>query len=1116
MNDESSSHVIPAKHRPALDAQPAASAPHRMDPGVRRDDGAPGRDDAAPAVDLRAMINCPSCGEENPPKFRLCGYCGTPLAAVPALPTHEVRKTVTIVFCDLKDSTALGERVDAEALHEIKERYFGAMAAEITRHGGKIEKYIGDAIMAVFGLPRAHEDDALRAVRAAAGMRSALARVNEDLLGRYGVALANRTGVNTGEVVANDDANANQKLATGDAVNVAARLEQAAPVGQIYLGELTYRLVRDAVDVEAVEPLEVKGKVQRLTAYRLVAALGLDGHVRRHDTPLVGRDAELALLEAVYREACERPVARLVTVIGHAGAGKTRLTAEFVDRRAGHARVLRGRCLPYGDGITFWPLRGVVGEAAGIREDDSPDAARAKLLASAGDAAVADRLAAAIGLSTAAFVLHETNWAARKFLERLAAKSPVVAFIDDIHWAEKAFLDLMEHVLDTASSAPIVLLATARHDLLEEHPKWSERERASRLLLGPLNDAASAQVVENLLGSAGLPQEVVGKIVAAAEGNPLFIEQMLSMLLDADVLRQEGGKWVRGAGNSDIAVPPTIHALLEARLDNLGREERVAVEPASVIGVEFAQHALESLAPEAIRPSMAKHLGTLTRKQFIDPAASRDAETIYRFHHHLVRDTVYNGLLKRTRATLHINFVRWADRINAERGRELEFQEILGYHLEQAHRYLAELGPLDEQGIAIGADAAQRLSNAAKRAFARGDMHAADNLFRRAIALLGENDPARLALLPEFGEVLLELGNFTQARTVLAEAQAAAERAGNRRIAASAQLLRMRVRIFSAEPGDWNDEALRLADESIPLFERESAHPELARVWRLMSIVHGMAGRYGQASDDMTRSMEHARLAGDERLIARNAMGLAVNTLLGPTPVPQVIVQCEQMIAAGLSDRQAESRLLCTLALLHAMNGEFDKARALYQRGRGMLRELGQGVMAASAGIDILNIEILAGDLVAAEREVMPDYEFLARLGETYTLSTMAAMLSRVVRDQGRDADALVFSQVAEGATAADDIESQALWRSIRAPIIARTGNLAEAESLARAAVEFSQKTDAPQLRGDTLSELAAVLLLAGRIDEARQAIGSAIAIYAAKGDVVSAARATGWATSLS
>ena len=1062
------------------------------------------------------MINCPNCGEENPPKFRLCGYCGTPLVAAAApLPVHEVRKTVTIVFSDLKGSTALGEQLDAEALHEVKERYFNAMAAEITRHGGKIEKYIGDAIMAVFGLPRAHEDDALRAVRAAAGMRSALARVNQDLAARYGVTLSNRTGVNTGEVVANDDPNANQKLATGDAVNVAARLEQAAPQDQILLGELTYRLVRDAVDVEPVEPLELKGKAQPLAAYRLVAAHGLDGNLRRQDTPRVGRDAELAALEVVYREACERLMPRLVTVIGDAGAGKSRLLGEFIDRRGGQARVLRGRCLPYGDGITFWPLRGIVGEAAGIREDDAPEVARAKVLDCVGDKDVADRLASAVGLSAAAFPLHEVNWAARKFLERLAAKSPVLAFVDDIHWAESAFLDLLEHVLEGANGAPIVLLATARHDLLEERPKWGERPGATRLVLGPLSESASAQVVENLLGSAGLPADVVARIVAAAEGNPLFIEQMLSMLLDADVLRQVDGQWVRGDGDSNIKVPPTIHALLEARLDNLGREERVAVEPASVIGVEFAQTALESLAPEAIRASMPTHLSTLARKHFIDPARASSVETIYRFHHQLVRDTVYNGLLKRTRATLHINFVHWADRVNADRDRALEFQEILGYHLEQAYRYLAELGSLDEQGMSIGVDAAIRLAGAGKRAYARGDLHAAVNLLRRATALLAEQHPMRLSLLAELGEVLMELGDFSEARTVLGEAQLLAERAGNRRVAASAQLMRMRVRLFSAEPGEWSEETLRLAGEAIPLLESEAAHPDLARAWRLIGIVHGVAARYGQSSDAVSRSMHHARLAGDERLIARNAMGLSISTLLGPTPVPLAIERCEQMLSSGLSDRQAESKLLCTLAQLRAMNGEFDDARALYRRGRALLRDLGQGVNSASTGIDLLAVELLAGDLAGAEREVMADYAFLREAGETYFLSTIAAMLSRVVRDQGRDDEALVYSRVAEEFSSSDDVESLALWRSIRAPILARAGNLQEAEALAISAVELSRTTDAPQLQADTQYELAAVLKLAGRRDEARRAMQTALAIYAAKADLVSAARATAWVGAL-
>lgn len=1063
------------------------------------------------------MVKCPACGEDNPPKFRLCGYCGASLAAAAsALPVREVRKTVTILFCDLRGSTALGEQLDAEALHEVKERYFAAMAGAIARHGGKVEKYIGDAVMAVFGLPRAHEDDALRAVRAAVEMRSALAAVNTDLEARYAVRLANRTGVNTGEVVANDDPTADQKLATGDAVNVAARLEQAAPENGIYLGDVTYRLVRDAVEVEAVEPLELKGKAQRVPAYRLLSAPGLDGLVRRHDRPIVGREAELATLQGLFHEVTERRAARMVTLIGDAGFGKSRLVREVIDRIAAGARVLSSRCLPYGDGITFWPLLMMVREAADIRDADSPESAQAKLLKALGDREVAERLASAAGLSTAAFPLGEINWAARKFFEGWAASGPLVVFVDDIHWAEPAFLDLLEHVQQTAADAPILLLATARHDLIEARPAWGTQPGSVRLQLRPLSDTAAAQMIADLLGSAELSEDVMQRIVQAAEGNPLYAEQMLSMLIDNGALRLEQGRWVRSDAAAEIAVPPTIQALLEARLDSLARSDRAAVEPASVIGLEFPQSALESLVPEAVRPTLPDHLGVLTLKQFIRPAPSAERDLIHRFHHHLVRDTVYNGLLKRARASLHLAFVRWADRVNADSDRGLEFEEILGYHLEQAHRYLHELGPLDDQGLAVGRDAARRLSGAARRAFARGDMHAAANLFRRAVALLREDDPKRVELLPELGEVLLDMGAFATAREVLIEAQSAAERAGNRRVAASAQLLRMRVRFYSAEPGDdWRDETLRIASDAIPLFERQAAHPELARAWRLMAFVHGIAGCYGRAGEDTTRSMEHARLAGDERLIARNSMGLAITGLLGPTPVPQVIADCEQAISHGLSDRQAESKLLCTLAQLHAMAGDFDKARSLYRRGRGLLRELGQGVNAASTGIDILFIEMLAGDLAAAEREVMPDYEFLRRSGETYFMSTMAALISRVVRDQGRDDEALTFSRIAEGATAADDVESQALWRSIRAPIVARAGNLAEAESLARAAVELAQKTDAPQLRADTLLELAAVMALSGRLEEARPAVDSAIAIYRAKGDVVSAARAAAWAAGL-
>jgi class 3 adenylate cyclase/tetratricopeptide (TPR) repeat protein len=1056
------------------------------------------------------MINCPSCGEENPPKFRLCGYCGAALAPAPAaLPVREMRKTVTLIFCDLKDSTALGERLDSEALHEVKDRYFAAMSAEIKRHGGKIEKFIGDAIMAVFGLPKAHEDDALRAVRAAADMRKALVRVNEDLLKRYGVQLANRTGINTGEVVANDDEKADQKLATGDAVNIAARLEQAAPVNEIFLGETTWHLVRDAVEVEVVEPLQLKGKSERVAAYRLVSALGLDGYVRRSDTPIVGRDDELAALHEAYRQAVEGQAAHMVTVIGDAGMGKSRLVREVLDQITAGARTLRGRCLPYGDGITFWPLVGMVRGAADIRDEDSPEAARAKLLQAVKDPDVAARLASAVGLSDASFPLHELYWAARKFLEVFAADDPVVALVDDIHWAEPAFLDLLLHILDASKGAAILLLATARHDLLETQPQWGQREASTRLVLRPLSDAASAQVVGNLLGTTGLSQDVVQRIVAAAEGNPLYVEQMLSMLIDTRALRREGDQWVRGENYGEIAVPPTIKALLEARLDNLARADRATVEPASVIGMEFERQSIEAIAPDAVRPGIEQHLETLARKHFIDLSSRAQASTVYRFHHHLVRETVYNGLLKRARANLHRDFVRWADKVNAERDRAMEFEAILGYHLEQAHRYLSELGPLDEAGIAIGADAARRLSNAARRAFARGDMHAAANLFRRAVALLATDNPLRLELLPQLGETLTGLGEFDGAHVVLDEGLALAERFSNQRVGASCRLILLLARLYSSDAGsDWTEQTLGIEFDLIPTLEHEEADAELATAWRLIMLAHSLAGHYRQADRAAERSNEHARKAGNDLLMAMVAGALASNAVLGPTPVPLAIAQCERLIAEGLSDRLAEATVMCSLGQLKAMNGELPAARALYQRGRAILRDLGQGVVAASTGMDVALIELHGGDLERAEDEVMADYEFLAAKGETYYLSTLAALLARIVRDQGRDDDALNWLQLAEAATADDDVITRAIVHSVRGPILARKGRVADAEQSVVSAVSLLQETEAPSWQGDALFELAHVLDLSGRRDEAIRHALMARDLYQLKGNVVRIASA--------
>ncbi|HUZ82694.1 MAG TPA: adenylate/guanylate cyclase domain-containing protein, partial [Gaiellaceae bacterium] len=622
------------------------------------------------------MRTCPSCGEENPEKFRRCGYCGAVLDA--AAPADEVRKTVTIVFSDIQGSTAMGEKLDSEAVREVMSRYFDEMRGALEGHGGTVEKYVGDAIMAVFGLPRAHEDDAQRAVRAAAEMRERLADLNGELERRWGVTIGNRTGVNTGEVVAGDPSTG-QRLVTGDTVNTAARLEQAALVNDILLGEATYRLVRHAIEAERAEqPLELKGKAQPVQAYRLVSTYDGKSVERRHETQLVGRRLELSALRDEFVATVREHSCRLVTVVAQAGVGKSRLIEELARLTGPQACVVRGRCLPYGRGITFWPLAEIARGAAGIRDDDPPAQARAKLAALAGSdgADAVARVSSAIGLGDTEFPLDEVIWGTRKLFERLAAVRPLIVVVEDIHWAEDAFLDLIEHVAVSLSGAPVLLVCTARPDLFEHRSEW-QRKNARMVDLQPLSDDESALVVGQLLGDAALPGEARRRIIAAAEGNPLFVEQLLSMLIDDGLLRLEGGCWTPVADLSELAIPATIHALLAARLDLLSPQERAILAPAAVIGVVFDEAAVRALVPEHVLPEIAEHLASLTEKQLVRRLPA-PGSTSYRFQHILIRDAAYQGILKRSRATLHERFADWAEQINRERQRETEFEEILG------------------------------------------------------------------------------------------------------------------------------------------------------------------------------------------------------------------------------------------------------------------------------------------------------------------------------------------------------------------------------------------------------------------------------------------------------
>ncbi|HEU4451363.1 MAG TPA: adenylate/guanylate cyclase domain-containing protein [Gaiellaceae bacterium] len=1051
------------------------------------------------------MTICPSCGEENPKRFRLCGFCGAELA--PGAPPQEVRKTVTIVFSDLKGSTSLGEKLDSESLRELMTRYFEGMRVVLERHGGTVEKFIGDAIMAVFGLPKVHEDDALRAVRAAAEMQRTLVELNEELERDWGASLATRTGVNTGEVVAGDP-RAGQRLVLGDAVNVAARLEQAAGEMEILLGALTYRLVRDAVEVEAVEPLDLKGKSKPVPAYRLVTVKperAREGAI----VPLIGRESELALLARELGRAVDERSCRLVTLLGDPGVGKSSLVAEFSGAIAAEAEVLRGRCLAYGRGITFWPLAEAVRQAAGIVDADTPGTAREKLSTIVGgDAAIVERVASAFGLSEQQFLVDEVFWAVRMLLESLARRRPLVVVFDDIHWAEPTFLELIEHLVDTARDAPLLVLCPARPVLLELRPSWAQRPKEVRLVLTPLSEADVVLVLENLVGSSEIADDARRRIVDAAEGNPLFAEQLLSMMVDDGLLRYEDGRWVAVGDLSNLSVPPTIQALLAARLDQLEREERLVLEAASVVGQRFALDAVQELVPDLAAEEVATHVAALVRKQLLRPQdEAADGERGFRFHHILVRDAAYLGILKRARATLHERFVVWADRVNRLRDRESEYEEILGYHLEQAHRYLTELGPLDDHGRSLGTRAAERLSAPGRRAFARGDMPAAANLLRRAATLLPPQDRGRLELLPSLGEALGEIGEFAWAEVFLDEAVEGAGATGEPTLLAKAELVRLLVGSHSKD-GWSQDEVVRRADLSIPVFAGAGDDAGLAQAYRLLAWARGTACRYGDAAAAAQRAVEHARIAGDERQRTHAASQYAVAALYGPTPVLEAIERCGEIVEQVSDDRRSRGLVLGLLGCLEAMRGDFERARDLCSRGRATLQDLGRNVVAASTSQDSCTVEMLAGDPAAAERDLRRDFEALTEMGEAYLLSTIAGELARAVYDQGRTEEADELSRVAERYSAADDVTSQALWRSVRAKVLARRGDADAALPLAREAVALLRTTDALVRQADALVDQAEVLRLLDEGDAARACLEEAIELFERKGNVVAAGKA--------
>jgi class 3 adenylate cyclase/tetratricopeptide (TPR) repeat protein len=1013
----------------------------------------------------------------------------------------EVRKTVTVVFTDVTGWTSLGEDLDPESLRRVMSRYFDEMRRVIERHGGRVEKFIGDAVMAVFGIPSVREDDALRAVRAAEEMKGQLEILNEELARDHGVRIQIRTGVNTGEVVVGLDLA--EVLATGEPVTVAARLEQTAAPGEILIGDPTYRLVRDAVEATDAGLVDLKGKSTPVRAWRLIQVTPeAPGVARRLASPIVGRERELALLHQALDRAIKERMCQAVTVMAEAGVGKTRLAAEFTTSLGDVATVARGRCLPYGEGITFWPIAEVIKQLSGIDANDEVREATMKieaLLVGDPDAAtVTDHVAAVIGLSDVAYPVQETFWAIRRLFESSARTRPLVVALDDIHWGEATFLDLVEYLWGWTTSSAILLLCSARPALLDVRAAWGGgNANVDSIKLDPLTPEQSDLVIENLLAGGRLDSGVRARISEVAEGNPLFVEEILRMLVDDGLVARTDGRWSPVGDLASFDIPPTINALLDARLEAIPDGERAVLARASVMGKLFSWTAVAELSPDDDRPLVGTHLQALVRRAMIHPERAEFAgEDGFAFSHILVRDAAYRSVPKEIRATLHQRFARWVEAKAAPAVEE--YEEIIGYHLEQSFRYRRVLGPAGDRDRQVAEEGARRLAAAGGRAYARNDVPATVNLLTRAIALLDDDDALRLALLPDLGAALAEQGDLERAREVFAEASSRSEAFGDARLGAHAAMQHWLTL------GEGDTAAMqREAERAFEVFEAAGDERGMCRALRAQGEVDYRAGRLAARDRLMERALGHARRAGDAREQAALYSVLSVDLNLGLTPATEAIRRCEEVLAEESGNRTIAAAMFHTLAHLRAMRGDFDEAMSLAEQFRGILRDNGAISSFWFYAEVPFNIKMLAGEPEQAVGILTEANERLEQMGEANGI--LAGILSQALYATGDLREAQRNAELAS-AFAMPSVRQAA--RGVLAKVLARDGQHREAESMAREAVAFFEDTEFLIDHAIALMDLGEVLHLGGRPEDAASTVEEAIDLFERKEDIASAQNA--------
>jgi class 3 adenylate cyclase len=982
------------------------------------------------------------------------------------------RRPATVVFADVVDSTAIGEQLDPESVHRILERYSETATTILERHGGTVEKFIGDAIVGFFGLTEVHEDDAQRAVRAAVELREAVSRLADELRRTNGIELGIKIGVNSGDVFVGAGSR-REMFATGDSVNVAARLEQHAGEGEILLGERTFRLVEEMVDAEPLEPLAVKGRKALVSAWRLRELSPAEPLSHRHQVPFVGRAGQLEELRNAFARTRDERACALCTIVGPAGMGKSRLAEEFVTELDGSATVAVGRCLSYGEAITYHALAEILQTLVG----DDPDGRIAEVVGDDDAALVTRRVRTTMGLAQDTAPAEETFWAVRRLFEAVASDRPLVAVLDDLHWGEPLLLDLLEYLAGFSTEAPILILCLAREDLFETRPSWA----AGAVV--PLNALTEPEAFElvHAIGEGVVAPPEEARIVRTAEGNPLFLEQLVAT-------RTECGS---------EHLPPNVQALLTARVASLDPGERTVLEHASVEGRNFRWAVVAHLLPEEARESLGRDLMALVRRQLIEPDPSVFAgEDGFRFSHVLIREAVYEGLPKEVCADLH---ERLAGRLRDGPGSE---DEVVGHHLEQAFRARSQLGLVGEREWELAREAQAHLQAAAQKVLLAGDPDAAADLLSRAVSLLPADEATRVGLLPRLGTTLFEAGRLTEADEVLTEAIDLAR--DDALLAARARIEQQFVRL-QAEGAI--DESGRIAQDALRVFEAHGDVRGQSRTWCLRAMVDWIHGQAEKADEGWLRGADFARLAEDEVELFEILAWRASAALMGPTPVPEAIATCAKIRRQVEGSPLATGQMLPPFAALHAMQGDFDTARSLLREANVVLGELGRLYTVALVQFDAM-VELLAGQPAAAEAQLRAAYERLDEMGEKALLASTAAMLAQAVYAQHRFEEAERLSEASQDATATDDLTAQVEWRGVAAKLLAQRDRLAEAEALAREAVELVAQTDLLHHHGDALLDLGEVLALGGEPGKAAAAISAGLELYERKGDTVMAGRA--------